>query len=117
MSNKQTGDLGESLACEYLRKLGYKIIERNFRIRGGEIDIVAEDPGGDLVFVEVKTRHTHEFGPPAESVTPWKIRFLIRAVQFYLLKTNQMNVPHRIDVVTVDFTEGEKLEHIKNITF
>ena len=115
MSTKHTGDYGENLACDFLKKLGYKILERNFRIRGGEIDIIAKDQY-DLVFVEVKTRYTHEFGPPAESVTPWKIRFLIRASQFYLLKNNLIDKPFRIDVVTVDFTKGKEVEHIKNIT-
>lgn len=115
MSTKQTGDYGESLACDYLKKHGYKILERNFRIRGGEIDIVAKDEY-DLVFVEVKTRYTHEFGPPAESVTPWKIRFLIRASQFYLLRNKLLDAPYRIDVVTVDFTNNQEIEHIKNIT-
>lgn len=116
MSTKQTGDYGENLACDFLKKLGYKILERNFRIRGGEIDIVAQDNDG-LVFVEVKTRHTHEYGDPAEAVTPWKIKFLIRASQFYLLKHKLENDQYRLDVVTIDFTKGEKVEHFKNITF
>lgn len=115
MSNKQTGDYGETLACEFLKKQSYKILERNFRIRGGEIDIIAKDIV-DLVFVEVKTRYTHEFGSPAESVTPWKINFLIRASQFYLLKHKLMDKPYRIDVITIDFTNSGEVEHIKNIT-
>lgn len=118
--NKQTGNYGETLACEYLKKRGYKILERNFRIRGGEIDIIAKDKE-DLVFVEVKARYTHEFGLPAEAVTSWKIRFLIRASQFYLLKNKLMDKPFRIDVVAVDLTQDQKresytIEHIKNIT-
>lgn len=113
--NKQTGNYGETLACEFLKKQNYKILERNFRIRGGEIDIVAKDKD-TIVFVEVKTRYTHEFGAPAESVTPWKINFLIRAAQFYILKHKMENLPLRIDVVTIDFTDGQNLEHIKNIT-
>ena len=116
VSTKTTGDYGESLACEFLKKQGYKIIDRNFRIRGGEIDIVAKDSKGQLVFVEVKTRYSHDFGHPAESVTPWKIKFLIRASQFYLLKKKLINNSYRIDVITVDFTNQEKVEHIQNIT-
>jgi putative endonuclease len=117
-TTKQTGDYGETLACEFLKKQGYKILERNFLIRGGEIDIVAEDKD-DLVFVEVKTRYTHEFGPPAESVTPFKIRFLIRASEFYLLKHKKVDIAYRIDVVTVDFAksrEKPEIELIRNIT-
>lgn len=114
--SKQTGDYGESLACEFLRKKSFKILERNFRIRGGEIDIIAQDPTGDLVFVEVKTRHTHEYGDPAEAVTPWKINFLIRASQFYVLKHNWQNKPLRIDVICVDFTKENFIEHLINVT-
>ncbi|MBI4036655.1 YraN family protein [Candidatus Daviesbacteria bacterium] len=121
MLGKQTGSYGEELACKYLKKQGYKILQRNFRIRGGEIDIVAKDPApdgvGQTVFVEVKTRSSHEYGDPAEAITPWKIRFLIRAAQFYLLKNKLTDKPYRIDAVTVDFTNGERIEHFKNITF
>lgn len=116
MPNKQIGDFGESLACEYLKKLDYKILERNFRIRGGEIDIVAKDPNGDIVFVEVKTRYSHQFGRPAEAVTPWKVNFLIRASQFYILQNKLTDKPLRIDVISVDMSEGQRIEHLKNVT-
>lgn len=115
MATKVTGNYGEDLAIGFLKKQGFKILGRNFRIRGGEIDIVAKDKN-EIVFVEVKTRYSHEFGTPAEAVTPWKVRFLIRATQFYLLKKNLTDKPYRIDVVTVDFSDGQKLELIKNIT-
>lgn len=118
MSTKQTGDFGETITCEFLKKQGYKILERNYRIRGGEIDIVAREKE-ELVFVEVKTRWSHEYGLPVESITPWKIRFLIRAAQFYLVKTKNLDKPYRIDVVSVDFAvdnENPKIELIKNIT-
>ncbi len=80
-----TGNKGKDLACTYLRKKGYEIIERNYRIRGGEIDIVAIDTD-TLVFVEVKARKTTKFGSSLEAITPWKIRSLIRAAEFYKLK-------------------------------
>lgn len=118
MTNLQTGNYGETLACEFLSSHGFKILERNFRIRGGEIDIVAKD-SDEIVFVEVKTRFTHEYGPPEESITPGKINFLIRAAQFYLLKNNQINEKYRIDAVTVDFAESKekpKIEIFKSIT-
>lgn len=115
-SNKQTGNFGETLACEFLKKQGYKILERNFRIRGGEIDIIAKDKD-TLVFIEVKTRYTKEYGDPLESITPWKIRFLIRCAKFYCLKTKQIDLPMRIDAVSVDLSDGEKLELIKNIAY
>lgn len=115
MANIQTGSHGEDLACKYLQKLGYKILERNFRIRGGEIDIAAKDRE-ELVFVEVKTRYSHHFGLPVESITPWKIRSLLKTAQFYLQKISWGNKPYRFDVITVDFTHSEKpaVDHIKN---
>ena len=116
MTNTSTGTYGEELACNYLKKLGYKILERNFRIRGGEIDIVAEDKDSQIVFVEVKTRYTHEYGDPAEAITPWKIRSLTRACQFYLSKNQFDHKPYRIDVVTIDLTNSKKINHFQNIT-
>lgn len=107
------------MACEYLENLGYKILERNFRIRGGEIDIVAKDPRGELVFVEVKTRWSHEYGLPVESVTPWKINFLLKAAKFYVQKINWGDKSYRLDFVGVDLIDSKdhpRIELIKNIT-
>ncbi|MBI2019025.1 YraN family protein [Candidatus Daviesbacteria bacterium] len=118
MSNKQTGDQGEDLACEYLQKQGYKILERNYRIRGGEIDIVARD-GDTLVFVEVKARSSHEFGPPSESMTPWKIKALVKCAMFYVSKINWGNKEYRLDFVSIDFADNKEnpvIELIRNIT-
>lgn len=114
---KQTGDKGEELACQYLRRLGYRILKRNFRIRGGEIDIVAMH-GEWLVFVEVKTRSSHEFGLPLESLTFWKIKSLLKTALIYVSNVRWGDKPYRLDVVTVDFTDGStpKIELIKNIT-
>ncbi len=118
MNKTALGKYGEEQAVKFLKKLGYKIIEKNFRIRGGEIDIIAID-NSTLVYVEVKTRTSHEFGLPEESVTPTKINFLIRAAKFY--RANRSNLPEqeRIDVVTVDFSNSTdaQIGHIKNITF
>ncbi len=118
MSNAQTGNYGETLACDYLKKLGYKVLERNYRIRGGEIDIVARD-GENLVFIEVKARWSHEYGLPVESITSWKIKALLKTALFYVLKIKWGDRPYRLDVVSVDFTEDRenpKIELIKNIT-
>lgn len=118
MSTILTGGHGEDLACEYLRKQGYEILERNYRIRGGEVDIVAKD-GEYLVFVEVKSRWSHEYGLPSESMTPWKIKALLKTAQFYLLKAKWGDKPYRLDFVSIDFAdnpEKPKTELIKNIT-
>ncbi|OGD85544.1 hypothetical protein A3B51_03085 [Candidatus Curtissbacteria bacterium RIFCSPLOWO2_01_FULL_41_18] len=116
MTTVTKGKYGEDLACRYLSKLGYKIIERNFRIRGGEIDIIAKD-GQTLVYVEVKTRSSNYFGTPEESVTAQKLRFLERAVKFYRARRKNLPQLERIDVVSVDLSsKTSSLRLIKNIT-
>ena len=117
MDKKQTGNYGEDLACKFLKSNGYKILERNYRIRGGEIDIVAKE-GDALVFIEVKTRWSHEYGPPVESMTPWKIKALLKTAKFYVQKINWEDKEYRLDFVGVDFAgskEEPKIELIKNI--
>lgn len=84
----------------------------------GEIDIVARDQDY-LVFVKVKSRFSHEHGPPAESMTPWKIKALKKTALFYVVKNHWGNRPYRIDVVTIDFADSKdqpEIELIKNIT-
>lgn len=118
MSNTDTGNQGESLACDYLKKQGYKVLERNFRIRGGEIDIIARDKDF-LVFVEVKTRYTHEYGLPVDSITPWKIKFLLKSALFYIQKIKWGDKQYRLDALCIDYAdnrENPKIELIKNIT-
>lgn len=119
MNKTSIGKYGEDLACEYLKKRGYKIIERNFRIRGGEIDIIAID-NDTLAYVEVKTRSSHQFGRPEESVTSNKIRFLERASKFYRNNRSYLNLPkaERIDVVAIDtLPESPKFKLIRNAGF
>lgn len=118
LSNLQTGTLGENLAIKYLKKLNYKILERNYRIIGGEIDIVCKDKDY-LVFVEVKTRYSHEFGLPSESITSFKIKALLKTALFYIQKINWGDKGYRIDLITVDFSydpKNPKIELIKDIT-
>lgn len=117
MDNTKTGSEGEDLACQHLRKLGYKILQRNFRIRGGEIDIICQDKDY-LVFVEVKTRYSHEYGLPQESITPWKIKALLKTAQFYIQKIKWGDRGYRIDLVSLDFADSGKpeIELIKDIT-
>ena len=111
------GDIGEELACKYLFANGYKIIERNFRIRGGEIDIIALD-GETLVYIEVKTRTSYQFGRPEESITLRKLKFLERAAKFYRVKRkNFIRLPdlERIDFVGIDLSDSEPvIKLIKN---
>lgn len=114
MINQAIGKKGEDLAADYLRKQGYRIIERNFRIRGGEIDIVATD-NGILAYIEVKTRSNHAYGLPEESVGFHKLRFLERASKFYRARRRNLPIQERIDVVAVDLSEKEpQIRLIKN---
>lgn len=118
MTKQTTGNYGEQLACEYLKKQDYKILERNFRIRGGEVDIICKDKDY-LVFVEVKTRYSYDYGLPVESMTPWKIKSLLKTAQFYLLKVKWKDGPFRLDFVSVDFVNNPQkpeIELIRNIT-
>ena len=116
--------LGEDYACEYLRKNGYKIIERNFRKGYGEIDIIAIDkPSGSgekiLVFVEVKTRTSGSFGSPLEAITYWKLKSLIKTAQYYKMIHPKLPDSLRIDAVSVVLSGENKIknmEHIKNFS-
>lgn len=116
-STRQVGSSAEDLACQFLKKGGFKILERNFLIRGGEIDIVAQDKDW-LVFVEVKARYSHEYGLPQESITPWKIKSLKKTALFYLQKINWGVKPYRFDLVGLDYTispDHPKIELVQNI--
>lgn len=121
LDKKTSGNYGEDLAAKFLAESGFLVIERNFRIRNGEIDIVAIDnrmPEKTLVCVEVKSRSSHEYGTPLESITYFKLKALQRTLQFY--KASRKNLPAlmRIDVVTVERNSagGHKLEHFQNIS-
>ena len=95
------GKDGEDLACRELARRGYAIVERRFRVRSGELDIVARD-GPVLVFVEVKTRAGRRFGNPAEAVTPVKQRRLAQLANAYLVRHRLSDCPCRFDIVSVD---------------
>lgn len=95
------GKKGEELAIGQLKALKYKILERNFKCPQGEIDIIARDKS-TLVFVEVKTRATRDFGGPAAAVDWRKQRQLSKVALTYLNKKKLSNVPARFDVVAVE---------------
>jgi putative endonuclease len=100
-ARQRLGADGESLACAELERRGYRVIQRNFRTRSGEIDIVAEDDD-TLVFVEVKTKSDGSFGDPVEEVTPQKVRQLVSMGRFYATFCAPPHTACRFDVVTVD---------------
>ena len=118
MQNQITGQEGEDLAADFLKKQGYKIIERNFKKPQGDIDIVAMDDN-TVVFVEVKTRKTRTFGLPVEAITPWKVRKLIQSAHVYMMLHPNLPESLRIDIVSIDYAQNPTnpaIELIKNIT-
>jgi len=110
--NIVTGKRGEGLAVDYLDKKGYKIIERNFRTRFGEIDIVCSD-GETLVFVEVKTKIGHDFGEPEEMVNKNKISKVKRMGEVYL-QDKGLDCLCRVDMVAIVLKIDGKVERIEH---
>ena len=116
---KQLGAWGESVAAHNLKAQGYRIVQRNWRCRHGEIDLVAQ-AGDTWVFVEVKTRRGRAFGTPEEGVSPHKLRKLFELGQHDLLANDLDDVEWRIDLVAVELDSRGKLlrcEHVPNIGF
>ncbi len=103
--SKEVGQFGEDLATRYLKKKGYRVLARNWRALGVELDIVCKHKGV-LVFVEVKTRRTRTSGDPEDSVTALKRSHLERAAHAYLDTLSDHDVPWRVDVVAIKLVEG-----------
>lgn len=113
--NITVGERGESIAAAYLRGQKFVIVERNFRCKAGEVDIIARD-GKTLVFVEVKARRTLSFGPPQASVTPFKQRQISKAALIWLAKNRLHEASARFDVIAILLREHEvpEIEHIRD---
>jgi putative endonuclease len=101
VDSARPGRAGEDLACRHLERAGITIVERNYRCRGGEIDIVARD-GEIVVFVEVKERGSSSHGTAVEAVTREKRRRLLRAARLYAATHGLTESPLRFDVVSID---------------
>jgi putative endonuclease len=113
-NNREIGAKGEELAVEYLKNIGYKIIERNIHFsKVCEIDIIALDKDC-LVVVEVKTRRSNRCGYPLEAITKTKYNN-IRTGLFEYLRTHKNYKKYRIDAIAV-MLNTEKIEHLKNIS-
>ena len=100
-ARQRLGIQGESLACEELERLGYAIIQRRYRSRFGEIDVVAND-AGTVVFVEVKTKTDVSFSDPVEAVTKQKQRRLVSMAEEYVAYHRLDDTPCRFDVIAID---------------
>jgi putative endonuclease len=115
--NKSTGELGEEVATNFLIARGFRILERNFRCKGGEVDIIARDPGDKgLVFIEVKARRGLSYGVPQLAVTPFKQRQISKAALTWLAKNRLHDHNARFDVIAILLhTDGpHAVDHIKN---
>lgn len=111
-ARRAQGDAAEERACRHLEGAGMTIVERNFRTRGGEIDVVARK-GDVLVFVEVRSREDADFGSPEESVTPAKRRRIVAAARGYLSKVPPSSWREaRFDVIAIEGSgEAAVLRH------
>ena len=110
----ELGKEGEEAVCEYLTKNGYKILERNYYCKIGEIDIVALDKD-EFVFIEVKTRSQNRYGNPVDAVDLNKKRHIYRTAQYYVMKAKIENRKIRFDVIEVIEKNGKTfINQIKN---
>ncbi len=113
-AKQRLGKEGERIAEEYLKKKGYTLVERNYRCRTGEVDLIVLDRRV-VVFVEVKTRSDYRFGTPLEAVAARKQQKMIRAAQFFLHEKKLHQRDARFDVVGISWPgENPVVEHIKN---
>jgi putative endonuclease len=114
LKNRASGAWGEELALRYLRRLGYTLVERNYRTRLGELDLIVRK-GTTLVFVEVKLRRGTAFGDPLEAVTPHKQAKIRSLAELYLLDREPAFDTVRLDVVGILLGKGPpRVRHIED---
>jgi putative endonuclease len=113
--NKEIGSYGEMLSINYLIKNGYFILDKNYRNRFGEIDIVCKKDD-ILVFIEVKSRYTNTYGSPIESVTYYKQKQIIKISKLYITLKKYTNIDIRYDVIEVVLNNKNQLFSINHIS-
>lgn len=115
-ARKRLGDWGEEQACRYLLKNGYRLVERNFRCRSGEIDLIAMQGESTLCFIEVKTRCDLFYGTPGEAVNRKKQRRMTAVISYFLLCHPEYRYCGvRIDVIELLLHSGSAyIRHIEN---
>jgi len=112
--SQRFGKENEKMAIGFLKRRGFRIIEKNYRTPRGEVDIIAAD-GDVIVFIEVKARRSNRYGHPKFAVTPTKQRHLSAAAMAYLKKTGNTGRRARFDVVTIQYADDmPMIEHIQN---
>ncbi len=105
-SKKTLGQRGEEIACKALEKQGYRILDKNFSCKFGELDIVAEDDEV-ICFIEVKARSSEDYGLPEEAVTHWKKKKLLIVAHIYIEKKKIKDRDMRFDIVSVNLNTHE----------
>ena len=113
---RATGELGEDLAAHFLERSGLAVLERNYRCKAGEIDVIAQD-GDELVFAEVRTRSGAAFGTPEESLTVRKRRKMAECAYSYLAERGAHGRTWRVDLVAIELDRGRvvRVDHYKHV--
>jgi putative endonuclease len=114
MKRRDVGILGEKLAGDFLGKNGYHVLETNYRCREGEIDIIARQED-TLVFVEVRTKTSRQFGTPEESITPVKMARLRAVAAHYRQNRGDLPASWRIDVIAIELDKRKQVSRIELI--
>lgn len=115
MYTQKIGRFGESEAEKYLKQNGYKILERNFSCKRGEIDIIALDKN-EIVFIEIKARASLKYGLPSEAVTKNKLKHIYKTAEYYLYIRNLEKERTRIDVIEVYIKNKQVIiNHLKQV--
>lgn len=115
MYTQKVGRFGEDEAVKYLEQKGYKILERNFSCKRGEIDIIALDKD-EIVFIEIKARISLKYGLPSEAVTKNKLKHIYKTAEYYLYTRNLLNENTRIDVIEVYIKNKQVIiNHLKQV--
>ena len=112
---QEFGKEGEDYAANYLQQNGYKILERNFFCKRGEIDIIALK-NEQIIFIEIKSRKNTKYGLPSEAVTRAKLKHLYKTAEYYLVVRNLGKVDTRIDVIEIyKIYENYKINHLEQV--
>ena len=112
MNNIEKGRLGEEIALKYIISKGGTIVEKNYRTKMGEIDLI-ERMNGEIVFIEVKSRSNINYGYPCEAVNYKKKRKITNVAKYYILDNSLEDISVRFDVIEIYLTD-KKINHIVN---
>lgn len=112
-NSRDIGAIGEDIAIKYLRENGYVILERNFRTKTGEIDIIASI-NDIIVFIEVKTRNSDKYGLPYEAVNYKKQQKIIKVAQNYINLRRLNDYQYRFDIIEIFLNSQTRVNHIEN---